>query len=88
MASQEVAADLLDRARNPIRAGYERAESQNSGWLDLVAMAQSDDSLLDRRRKRLAILDAVTPADIQQAARTYLADDRAVEIRVVPEGDR
>ena len=88
MADQEVAVDLLDRARNPIRAGYERAESQNSGWLDLVAMAQSDTSVLDRRRERLAILDAITPADIQRAARTYLADERAVEIRIVPEGGR
>ena len=84
MAAQEVPADLLERARNPIRANYERAESQNSAWLDVVAMAQSDPTLLDRRRERLDILNAITPADIREAARTYLADDRAVEIRVVP----
>lgn len=88
MAAQEVSADLLERARNPIRAGYERAESQNSAWLDVVAMAQSDPAALDRRRQRLDILNAITPADIRQAARTYLADDRAVEIRVVPESGR
>ncbi len=85
MAAQEVSADLLERARNPIRASYERAESQNSAWLDVVAMAQSDPTLLNRRRDRLDILNAITPADIRQAARTYLSDDRTVEIRVVPE---
>lgn len=85
MTDQEVAADLLERARNPIRANYERAESQNTAWLDLVAMAQSDPALLDRRRERLDILNSITPADIRQAARTYLSDDRAVEFRVVPE---
>lgn len=88
MVDQEVATDLLERARNPIRAGYERAESQNSAWLDLVAMAQSDPALLDRRRKRLEILNSITPADIQQTARSYLIDNRAVEIRVVSESDQ
>jgi zinc protease len=79
-----VTADLLDRARNPMRANYERAETQNGGWLGLVAEAQSDPSLLDRRRTRRAVLDAISPADIQAAAKRYLAV-APVEIRVVPE---
>lgn len=85
MASNEIAADLLERARSPIRAGYERAETQNSSWLDLVAMAQSKSELLDRRRARLDILNAVSPADIRAVARKYLAGAEPVEIRVLPE---
>ena len=85
MALQEVSADLLERARNPIRAGYECAERQNSAWLDVVAMAQSDPAALNRRRQRFDILSLITPADIRRAARTYLVDDRAVEICVVLE---
>ena len=80
-----VTGDLLDRARNPMRANYERAETQNSGWLAMVAEAQSDPALLDRRRQRRAILDGLTPADLQAAAKRYLADPAPVEIRVVPE---
>jgi len=85
LAAQAPAADLLERARNPIRADYERSETQNNGWIAIVAEAQSDPSLLERRRKRLATLDAITSADVQAAARRYLASDSPVEIRVVPE---
>ncbi len=76
--------DLLDRARNPMRASYERAETQNDGWIGLVAEAQSDPTLLERRRTRRAVLDAITPADLQAAAKRYLAAT-PVEVRVVPE---
>ena len=85
LAAEPPAADLFERARNPIRAGYERAETQNGGWLALVAAAQSDPSLLDRRRTRMATLDAITPADVQAAAERYLAGSVPIELRVVPE---
>lgn len=86
MVEQPISSDLLDRARNPIREGFERSESQNSGWVGLVTTAQSDPELLDRRRRRSEILDAIAPADIQAVARTYLNDEDLVEIRVVPKG--
>jgi len=79
-----VSSDLLERARNPLRASYERAETQNSGWVSLVAQAQSNTALLTRRRTRRAVLDAITAADLQAAAKRYLSSD-PVEIRVVPE---
>ncbi|RNJ62734.1 MAG: insulinase family protein [Porphyrobacter sp. IPPAS B-1204] len=85
LAAQPPAADLFERARNPIRANFERAETQNGGWLAIVAKAQSDPSLLDRRRRRIATLDAITPADVQAAAQRYLAGGVPVELRVVPE---
>lgn len=85
MADNEIEADLLERARSPIRAGYERAETQNAAWLDLVAMAQSKSDLLDRRRTRLDVLNAVGPAEIRSAARKYLAGAEPAEVRVVPE---
>ena len=84
MAAQPVAADLLERARNPIREGYQRSEAQNAGWTSIVAVAQSDPAVLDRRRGRAAVLNAVTPADIQAAAKRYLTGSAPVELRVVP----
>jgi len=86
LAAKPVDPDLLERARNPVRARFERAETQNTGWLGLVAGAQSDPADLDRRRARLGVLNGVTPADIQAAAKRYLAGKTPVEIRVVPEG--
>lgn len=85
LAAQPPSADLLERARAPMRANYERAETQNAGWLGLVAEAQSNPTLLDRRRQRRAVLDAITPADLQAAAQRYLTDEAPVEIRVLPE---
>lgn len=79
-----MAIDLVERARNPIREGFERAETQNAAWTSMVAMAQSDPALLDRRRARMAILMALTPAELQAAARRYLAGTAPVEIRIVP----
>lgn len=87
MATNPISADLLERARNPIREGFERAESQNSGWIDLVAMTQSKPDLLDRRRQRMAVLTGVTPADLQAAAQQYLAGSIPVQIRVVPQAE-
>ncbi len=84
LAAKPVAADLLERARNPVRARFDRAETQNTSWLGLVTDAQSDPAALDRRRQRKGVLDAVTPADIQAAATRYLTG-KAVEIRVVPQ---
>jgi zinc protease len=85
LATKPVDADLLERARNPIRTSYDRAESQNGSWLGVVAGAQSDPAALDRWRSRKGILDGMTPADIQSAARRYLAGKPPVEIRVVPQ---
>jgi zinc protease len=84
LAAKPVDGDLLDRARNPIRTRYERAETQNGSWLGVVAGAQSDPVKVDRWRARKGVLDNVTPADIQAAAQHYLAGKAAVEIRVVP----
>ncbi len=85
LAAKPPAADLLERARNPVRADYDRDATQNSGWIDLVAAAQSDPSLLDRRRKRMAIIDSITPADLQAAAQRYLTGSAPIEVRVVPQ---
>ena len=84
LAAEPVETDVLERARNPIRENYERSESQNAGWVALVAQAQSDPEILDRRRQQQAFLDAITAGDLQAAARAYLAGADPVEIRVVP----
>lgn len=86
LVAAPVSADLLERARNPIREALQRSESGNSGWIELVAMAQSDPEVLTRRRARRAILDGLTPADLQAVAKRYLTGETPLEIRVVPQG--
>lgn len=85
VANEPVSADLLERARSPIREGFERAEYLNSAWTGLVAMAQSDPEELHRRRQRLDALNALAPLTLQRVAAQYFKAGQARQIRVVPE---
>jgi zinc protease len=71
-----VSADELDRARNPSIAKLEQARQTNGYWISAFAEVQSEPRFLDLTRQSLDHLKAVTPADVQQAANTYLLDDR------------
>ncbi len=83
MRDTPVSDDVLLRARKPIIEAIIKSERENGAWLGLANIAQSQPEKLDRRRKRMAILEAVTVADIQATARQYLGDDVELEIRIV-----
>jgi zinc protease len=76
--------DEMLRARKPILERWQRQARENASWVALVAEAQDRPELLDRRRARSALLEAITPADIEAAADRYLDPAAAVEVRVVP----
>ncbi len=82
--TQPLDADALERARQPILENYQRQERQNDSWTGLVAAAQYDARELDRRRQRAATLAAITPEQVQQAARIYLQGE-PLELRYVPQ---
>ncbi len=83
MRDAPVSADILLRARKPVLEAIEKSERENGAWLGLANVAQSEPIKLDRRRKRKAVLEAVTAADIQAAARQYLTDAALLEVRIV-----
>lgn len=70
-----VSTDELDRARNPAITKLEQARQTNGYWIGALSEAQLEPRFLDLARQSLERLKAVTPADIQQAANTYLLDD-------------
>ena len=78
-------ADILLRARQPLVESFENALKSNSGWLALVARAQSEPDRIDRQLKAKERLLAVTAEDVRHAANAYLGDAAAVEITVLPE---
>jgi zinc protease len=80
-------ADELDRARKPLIESIQRARAGNDYWLGALAGVQADPRRLEALRSRIADLEAVTPADLQAAARKYLIDDGAFRIEVVPEAE-
>lgn len=76
--------DLLKRAREPLLAAETRDARDNAKWATYAVSLQSQPELLARWRSRAELLSAITPAEIQAAAKLWLDDARAVEIRVVP----
>jgi zinc protease len=94
-AIAKVAADLkstavtpteLERARLPWVDDRKHALETNQYWVGSLSGAQEDPRMLEYIRSTLPDLLQVTPADIQRAAQTYLADNKALKIVVVPEG--
>ncbi|UVI38362.1 M16 family metallopeptidase [Qipengyuania spongiae] len=78
-------ADLVERARRPLIESLDNRLKRNAGWLAVVDRAQSrpEDTarFLGARERQLSI----TPAELTELARTYLAPEDAVTITVVPE---
>lgn len=78
-------ADVLERARRPLLEEYDNALKDLGGWISLAARAQSDPERLDRWFAAPDMIRAITPEDLQETARKWLASGAAVEVAVVPE---
>ena len=67
-----VSDDELNRARRPAVEQLKKSMADNGYWLGQLSDAQSDPSSLDQTRNHVAVLEAITPADLQALAQTYL----------------
>ncbi|RPF70880.1 M16 family metallopeptidase [Aurantiacibacter spongiae] len=76
--------DTLLRARRPMLESYDNALDTNRGWMGLAARAQSESERIDRFLAAKAILQSLTAADVQAAARRYLAPEDRLEVVVLP----
>ena len=83
LRDQPINADLIARARNPIMESIAKTLRENGYWMSYVDEAQSRVDRLDRIRQRKAIYEAITPADLQKLARTYLTDKGEQRVRIV-----
>ena len=77
MRDKGVTADELLRARNPRIANLHRAQMTNEYWLADLSGSLADPRRLDLIRTTFPDYEKVTTSDIQTAAKTWLADDRA-----------
>ena len=83
LRDQPVSADLLARARNPVMEGIAKSLRENGYWMGYVDQAQTQADRLQRIRDRKALYEAITPADLQALARTYLTDKAMQKVRIV-----
>ncbi|MDR7102723.1 insulinase family protein [Croceicoccus sp. BE223] len=81
-----VSADILQRAREPALERYDNALKTNGGWIGLVERAQTRPERIERFAAYRKRAEAITPADIQAAARRWLPAGGAVEIVAIPTG--
>ena len=81
-----VSADILQRAREPALERYDNALKTNGGWIGLVERAQTKPERIERFTAYRKRAEAITPADIQAAARRWLPAGGAVEIVAIPTG--
>lgn len=77
-------ADEMLRARKPILERWQRQARENGSWVGLAVDAQTRAELLERRRTRTKILEAIAPRDLTAQAKLFLDPADALETRVVP----
>ena len=78
-----VSEDELNRARRPAVERLRRSMADNGYWLTQLSEAQSDPASLDQTRNNIAVLEAVTAADLQRLAQQYLKPETAWRAEVV-----
>ena len=83
LRTKPISEDLMARARNPELESADRLLRDNGYWVAILSKAQSDPEKLDRARQRKAILQAITPAELQKLAQKYLQPDRVQQVKIV-----
>jgi zinc protease len=86
LAAHPVSEDELKRARTPRVEGLQRAQVTNQYWLSQLSGAQADPRRLDLAREIVPGTAAVTAAQVQDAARRFLRQDKAFHLEVRPQG--
>jgi len=80
-------ADELNRARLSSIEAIRRSQATNGYWVSNLEEVHDDPAQVQALRTIISDLEAVTPADIQRVARTYLTADKAwrAEVKARPE---
>lgn len=76
--------DELNRAKLPAIERLRLSQATNEYWLAQLADVAKDPSEVAQTVNHIAVLEAVTPQDIQRLAQKYLTGATAVRVQVVP----
>ncbi len=76
--------DEMTRAKKPYLERLTKSRQTNEFWASQLENAQTDGRRLDSLRSQLAGVERVSAADVQAAAREFLARDKAWRLVVVP----
>ncbi|HXN36100.1 MAG TPA: hypothetical protein VN877_08005, partial [Opitutaceae bacterium] len=76
--------DELDRAKNPILTAIRESERTNQYWVHVLSRAQERPEVLDWARSRSADFGAISKADIDALAASYLDPAKASRVVIHP----
>lgn len=85
LRDKPISADELERAVKPRIERILKEQQTNEYWVAQLSGAQSDPRKLDAIRTSVPGMQRVTSADVQKAAQTWLRDDKAWKLEIVPE---
>ena len=85
LRDRPIDADEMERARRPLVDSLQRQRHGNSWWIGNLPHIQTDPRVAAMIESQLADYAALTPADLQAAARAFLLPGRAWKAVVVPE---
>ena len=74
--------DELNRARLPTIESIRRSQASNEYWLTQLEDVAADRGQVQQTLSHISDIEAITPADIQRAARQYLRPDTAWKLTV------
>jgi zinc protease len=82
LKDKPVSDDEMTRARKPLLEHDDNDHKTNGFWMGMLDGSVQTPAQLTTLRQRSAKLMAVTPADLQRLAQTYLVMSKAVHIQV------
>jgi zinc protease len=85
LKTQEVTASELERARSVLLHDIEQAHENNAYWVERLDGVQIDPRRLDLIRSALPDMKNVTAAEVLKDAQTYLKDEKAWKLLIVPQ---
>jgi zinc protease len=84
LAATPASADEWQRAINPVVTGIERRVRTNAYWAGTMEGWSSEPWLIDYARTYLADYKSLTPGEVQQATKKWIADEGDWSILVLP----
>jgi len=84
MANGEITDDEVLRARRPLVEQIQNAFESNSAWISWLSQSYESPDRLDRIRTITEDYSEITLEEIVETARTYLSDDTAYRVTIVP----
>jgi zinc protease len=85
LAKNGVTDDELERAKKPLLTSLHESVRNNTYWLTAVALrAQEKPLVLTWARTRVADVESITKADLDELARTYLLPGKVSRVTLLP----